>query len=284
MGAIHTPGVLSPTGLQSWLYCGYRFKCEHIDEIEQPLSWAKEFGTIGHAILEYDGDPFASFSDLGFSHFFDQTYYSMVEDFRNQGLVVDDSVVTKGFSELAEMIFNFQNWVRDERMEYVQRELRFEFEYHGHKMEGTTDALVRFPSTPEGMVEMIDYKFGSRIPDDRALNRNIQQGLYFYAATEAGYKIHQNAWIQMRHFEKYKKKGKTANVGDLKGKGLYPIKITMDDMPALLELVHPILQSIDNQIFPANAYPGDACRSCHVSNICPQFAIGRRIEESDVLI
>ena len=270
---------LSPTRLQSWLYCGMQYKFQYVDGHEEKPKKANAFGTIGHYILEQNtGELFKQ----GINSEFDALFYRKLNELKELGLEVEEDEVLTMRTEMGEIIFRFLKEQNFRQMEIVEREQTLEISFMGHIFEGTVDALVRFPTTPKDYVEIVDYKFGKRLQADSQLDRNIQQGLYYIAARNAGYKVHRNWWIHMRHFQPYKQAYRGKKKGDLRGVGFIPIAITDKDIPTVYNLAGPIIKAIEHEIFPPNSY-GDACKNCQFTHLCPRYETGRDVKEEWVL-
>ena len=278
-------GHITPTRLQSWLYCGMQYKFQYIDELPETPRVANTQGTIGHRLLEYEGDLWAppiqplKGADLKtWATNFDEIFWTAIWEAKQDGLDTTAEQEQEMHTFLSETIYSFKKQAELRRMEIVHREVKLEYPFKGRIITGTLDALVTFPDTPEGYVSIIDYKTGKRKPVDAKLDRNIQMGLYYLAARHNGYKVHRNFYIHLRDFQPYKKAYKGKLAGELRGPGFIPVHIKDEDIQTIYELAAPIVDAIDAGIFPANAY-GDACVTCQFTSECPKFQIGAAVQE-----
>ena len=277
---------ITPTRLQSWLYCGRQYKFQYLDGLTETPKLANTQGTIGHRLLEYDGDlwgvPKEPHFQVPYLNSFDRIFWESIKEAKQNGLDLTSEQELEMHTFLSETIFSFKQQENIRRMEIESREVKLEYPFKGKIITGTIDALVTFPDTPEGYVEIIDYKFGRRGQVDTQLNRNIQQALYYLAARHNGFKVHRNWWVHMRHFQPYKKAYRGKAAGDLRGPGFIPIKIQDTDTQTIYDLAGPIVDAINARIFPANAY-GDACKTCQFTEYCPRFSIGTDVMEEFVI-
>jgi len=236
-------------------------------------------GTIAHRLLEYDGDLWGPPTKPGRSlNQFDAIFWDSLEELKQNGLDTTSDEELEIHSFLSEALYSFKKQADLRRMEILEREIKLEYPFKGKIITGTLDAFVRFPDTPKGFVEVIDYKTGKRKPTSAKLDRDIQLGLYYLAARHNGYKVHRMWWIFIRDFLPYKKAYKGKKAGELRGPGFIPIQVTDSDITAIYDLAGPIVDAINARIFPANAY-GDACITCQFTEKCPSFSIGTSVQE-----
>jgi CRISPR/Cas system-associated exonuclease Cas4 (RecB family) len=283
-------GHITPTRLQSYLYCGRQYYFQYIEGLTETPKLANTQGTIGHRLLEFDSDLWGltpknlpdGMPEMRILNHFDLIFYMGLQEARANGLDLTAEQELEMHTFLSETIYSFKQQEKIRRMEITQREVKLEYPFKGKIITGTIDALVRFPDTPEGYVEIVDYKFGRRGQVDTQLNRNIQQALYYLAARHNGFKVHRNWWVHMRHFQPYKKVYRGKAAGDLRGPGFIPIKICDADTQNIYDLAGPIVDAINARIFPANAY-GDACKTCQFTEKCPRFAIGTNVQEEFIV-
>ena len=278
-------GHITPTRLQSWLYCGMQYKFQYIDELPETPRVANTQGTIGHRLLEFDGDLWGVRDADRYVkriNVFDDIFWDSIEEAKDNGLDLAAEQELEMHTFLSETIHSFKQQESIRRMVIKEREVKLEYPFKGKIITGTIDALVTFPDTPEGYVEIIDYKFGRNRQVDSQLNRNIQQALYYLAARHNGFKVHRNWWVHMRHFQPYKKAYRGKAAGDLRGPGFIPIKISDLDTQTTYDLAGTIVDAINAGIFPANSY-GEACKSCQYTEKCPRFAIGTNVQEEFIV-
>ncbi len=252
--------TIHPSTLQSYLYCPKKALLEHFDpeREEIPQSKAAARGTILHRLIEV-GPQFC----IG-------DYQDIVKDVGQEAIEIVEA--TEILGELWRQLS-----LRD--IEILEQEKTLQWEYLAHQFEGTLDAIVRFPDTPKGMVDIVDWKSGQHKPCNEALRRNVQLALYWIGAKENGYDPYRVWWVHLNHFQPLKRASRGRPAGSMRGDGFFPVRISHADVSAIKELISPILGALHHGIFPPSPST-ERCMSCQVSHRCPSY--GGEVEEVKV--
>ena len=137
--------------------------------------------------------------------------------------------------------------------------------------EGTIDVVAVHPDTPEGMVEIWDYKTGQKFVEN-VLNRKLQFGHYYIAAGQRGMKVNRVFWAHCQDLIPRQKKSKYGNVGEPKGQFLYPVHISKEDAETIMYWTGDIVAAINADIRYLS--PGQLCQACEYNDTCPRFKVG----------
>ena len=187
---------------------------------------------------------------------------------------VDLPALIEELEDLETMAIKAVEYVHNHGIEIVHTELTVPYIMTWDKsypFEGTIDVVTKHPDTPDGMVEIWDYKTGKKHPDEQ-INRKLQFGHYYIAAGERGMKVNRVFWAQTEDLVPYKKKSKYGNVGDPKGQFLYPVHVSRDDVITVFGWTKGIVEAIEQGIrYPA---PSVLCQGCEYNDTCPRFKVG----------
>jgi hypothetical protein len=175
------------------------------------------------------------------------------------------------------------NKMERDGIQVLEREAKYRYlipvqgEKQAYQCEGTIDAITIHPDTPEGMVEIEDFKTGERWCDE-SLNRDIQFAAYCEALNQkTDYKVNRVFWCKTSDLAPYKtnKRGAPPRIGTPKGKFYYPVRILREDMYFLRETVHNIIRAIQAGIrYPAAGGRDAPCKRCEWERVCPKFRVG----------
>jgi len=254
-----------------------KWKIEKVDGVQLPFhSWPKVRGTIAHAVLE-----------LGSLARFDTIWDDILKDHRETAPIrAEQDEIDKDREKIYKICGAYFKRIKTLGIEIIETELKIDFDITDPKSDavysfcGTIDALAKFPTTPDGYVEVLDYKTGRQY-SDMALNRHLQFGLYYVGLK---YATHYNPnkiwWVNTNHFEPYIRKPKNGKIGDLRGPGFMGIKITDLDMldyivPQVMNIIE--LMKRPRYSFQASASSSAPCSHCEYATTghCPSFEVGR---------
>ena len=143
---------------------------------------------------------------------------------------------------------------------------------------GTVDAIAIHPDTPDGMVEIHDYKSGRKWPQE-ALNRKLQFGGYYMLARQNGYNVNRVFWGHVQGLEVAKSNTKSGVLkGEYKNPFFYGVVITERDLAFVLEQALHVIHGIEAGVFPWASSGADApCGMCpYAMDVCPSFETGNR--------
>lgn len=167
---------LSYSQLQTYDLCPLHYKLRYIMKLPASPSGALSFGTTMHALLK-------TIYQLGFGK-------KMLEDSIVDKLVdeywIDEGYDSKAHEQEAKqnakkLLFSYmQQNAKELRLPY-QTELSFQFMLDKIKILGRFDRIDRLD---DNRIEIIDYKTGRNVPDNKKIKSDLQLTLYALAATK----------------------------------------------------------------------------------------------------
>jgi RecB family exonuclease len=271
-----------PTQLQTFQQCPMRYKLRVLDAIAP--SWGNFFavrGTIIHRVFN------EGFDKLTRIFWEEMKKNDPVRMYPSSDLSMEKKQALH--DDLVTLLPGYWDYLNFWDIEIRERERTFQFDFANAHFQGTVDAIAVHPDTPEGMVEIHDYKSGRKFGRE-ALSRNLQFGLYYVAATLNGYTVNRVFWCHVKDLEKYKADSKktAARKGDRKGQFLYSVRILPEDLPLLETQVKTILTCIDRGLFFWNSYGSDApcepfCEFAHTGD-CPAYKTDNQHEDIILLM
>jgi hypothetical protein len=263
--------------MQSFTFCPWKYYLEKIlGIVPATISPNLVRGRIGHDVMTHGMELFDPLFDGAIAYYSSPAFTEAMNP-----LSLDEKDAKKMKSDLKLICQNAIDVCHTKGIELTEQENTMQFKVGPYDFEGTTDVIGRMPGTPEGYVELIDWKFGRKQSNEQ-LNRNLQHGLYYVMLRQHGYKVNSNWWVHMNDFLPYVKKGKHGDVGDLRGPGFYPILITDKDIPYIEKQTLQICEDIIVGNFIQHSYgPNAPCPYCEYkdSSKCPRFDVGTTIQE-----
>ena len=267
--------IYRTTSLQTWLMCGRKYKYKYVDEVDPAFHfWPAVKGTIFHRCVAELSSPSLNL--------FEGIFYDVIEEMEETAVIMGKDTLENSKEELFLIFEQYFKWMKEQNVQIPlhphNREVKLEGRLGGSKISGTLDAFAVHADTPDGMVEIHDYKTGKKWHND-ALNRNLQAGLYTLLAKQNGYKVNRFFWCKTSDLIPYKADGKHGRKGDNRGPFLYPIHISEEDLTFVLNMAMECIGGIERNIFPWNGAVrmdgGDAlCSLCEYKGHCPSFEIG----------
>jgi len=259
-----------PTQLETFQICPRKYQYDIVDGIKpEYVNWWALRGTIIHKTFEAG---FQAFSKL----YWDEINQSPKPIHKARTVEISRAELQTEHDNLSLILPNYWVFLNRFAIEVKEREKTFNWKYLDRDFEGTVDAIAVHPDTPDGMVEIHDYKSGKKW-GEHALNRKLQFALYFNAAFKAGYKVNRVFWCHVKDLTPYKHDSKItgAKAGDLRGQFLYPVKISLHDDASVTSMVEPILRSIEASLFPMTGASSGHCALCpYADKPCPRFSVG----------
>lgn len=250
------------TGVQEYMRCGEKYRLREIESAPPDfISAALLRGVIFHRTLEE--------GISSFDHIFNQTLKQKLPIRREEWLLNERD-------NLREMCVQYFRYLDRHDIDVMFREKTMNYKIGEREFEGTIDALAIHPDTPAKMIEIHDYKTGRMWPRE-AMDRNVQLANYFFMAGQNGYNVNRVFWGKASDLLPYKRDGKRAVKGDLRGRFLYEVKITVIDYPFVKRLNLEAVRGIESGVFMFNGAlgPEPACVSCEFSvTKCEKFRSG----------
>jgi len=167
---------LSYSQIQTFDICPLHYKLRYILKIPVPQTSAQSFGTSVHAVLR---------------DFYQSWILGNKPKIDNIGDILKNDWINEGYSSKAHERSAFAK-AKNIAIEYLKNnfdktnlplalELPFNFTIENIKIGGRID---RVDKIGKGKIEIIDYKTGSNIPDERKLKKDLQLTFYALAATK----------------------------------------------------------------------------------------------------
>lgn len=258
--------VYHPTDLELYQMCPQKYFLSKDERVEAAFTpWARLKGTIIHDAIANPGSPF----DRIFDHWIRDCWPPINRDITQMQADYDDMLA---------QVNGALSYIKNNNIEVVETEKTIQYKIRMNSFEGTADAIVRMPDTPEGMVDVWDYKTGKKWHDTQ-INRKLQFGHYYMALWQKDIRVHRLFWAQTQDVLPYKRGGKFGKKGDPKGPFLYPVHITKRDLDTILGWTHQILYAIQQNIRYPN--PFAPCNSCEYQGVCPKYEIGTKPVEPE---
>jgi CRISPR/Cas system-associated exonuclease Cas4 (RecB family) len=195
------------------------------------------------------------------------------EILEEHGFVATDH--DKQLGETEEKVHHFNRIFESMGGEFLEKEQQIGWGWDSHCFKSTIDAIVRFPDTLPGHVDMLDYKFGAAQGEEE-LRRNTQMMLYYMGLRAHKYKVNRIFWVDMGDFLPYRRDGKTAIKGELRGPGFKPIIMTDEQIPYAQSMVSAVIESMKSGLIYQAPYgfgmlAKQKCSRCAMKQHCPSL-------------
>ncbi len=246
---------VSYSSLESFKQCPLRYKFSQIDKIKEPKSKEAIFGSYIHKILKwfYQQDPtFPSLEKL-------LGYYKEHWPQKTEGFSWNDKKEEKFyFQEGERMLRDYYKNNTPLSSSIVDLETHFEVvinekDDQSDKVHILSGIIDRIDKLPNGMIEIIDYKTGKRMPSQRQVDKNNQLSLYAIGLRNRWPNLSLDNLSLSLYFLKFGEKIKTTRKEeDLK-----------EAYSNIIDLIH----KIQNSHF--EPHPSPLCAWCGYRNICP---------------
>lgn len=234
--------LISPTKIESYLKCPYRYKINQIYHFRSSLDPALGYGNQLHFIIEYIFKSFKSKPDkmeiekiitnLFFLRF---TYGTVFLNMKNKA---------------CEIIIEYFNEFENDFDSFIASELEFFIPYEKYDLKGIVDLLLR---ENDNFVNILDFKAtkSSSVEDFF-----LQLGCYS---------------LGMQYSYKYE----VNNVGVhfLTENKREILEITKDDLSKMIEKINNVVENIKKNNFPSTK-DRNICKKCDFKEICP-YKIGK---------
>jgi DNA helicase-2/ATP-dependent DNA helicase PcrA len=161
------------------------------------------------------------------------------------------------FAHAKEVLVNYIKQNENQTNLPIARELPFQYNIKNLKILGRIDRIDR---TTDGKLEIIDYKTGDRIPDEKKLKEDLQLTMYALAATKMNDAI----------FKDQTPEGVMLSLYYLeKGIKLTTVR-TKEQLLEAEELILKKVEEIENSSFECRG--GIFCKTCEYKMICQTSA------------
>jgi len=246
---------ISYSALENFKHCPLKYKFSQIDKIKEPKSKEAIFGSYIHKILKwfYQQDPnFPTLKTL-------LAYYKEHWPQKTEGFSWPDKREENlYFKEGQRILQDFYRKNIPPQSSIVDLETPFEVVITEdpsrldkvHILSGIIDRVDKLPN---GMVEIIDYKTGKRIPSQKQVDNNMQLSLYAIGLKNRWPNLSLDNLSLSLYFLKFGEKIKT--------------KRTQEDLDRAYNEVINLIQQIKRSDFAP--HPSPLCAWCGYRNICP---------------
>ena len=167
---------LSYSQLQTFNLCPLHYKLRYIMKLPAAPSAALSFGTTMHALLK-------TIYQLGFGK------KNLPDEMVDK--LIDEYWISDGYNSKAheldakrgakKLLFSYMEQNANEKSYPLYTEMSFQFMVDKIKIMGRFD---RIDKLADNRIEIIDYKTGSNVPDDKKIKTDLQLTLYALAATQ----------------------------------------------------------------------------------------------------
>lgn len=200
---------LSYSQIQSFDICPLHYKLKYILKIPTSLTPATAFGTSIHAALR---------------DFYFRKKNNIQTSLADIPTIIKNVWISEGYSSQNEekiayekalaIIMNYLSSDLDENNLPLELELPFEFFINKLRLGGRID---RIDQLANGDIEIIDYKTGTNIPDEKELKKNLQLTIYALAAISIRElrKAPEQITLSLQYLEANKKLSTTRNIEQL---------------------------------------------------------------------
>ncbi len=236
---------LSYSQIQTFDVCPLHYKLKYILKIPSSPSPATAFGQSVHAALR---------------DFYFRKKNNVETDFKDIEQIVKNTWMSEGYSSIEEERNAYKKAI-DVVTKYLTQhfnpnnlplelELPFEFFINRLRVGGRID---RIDTIPDGTIEIIDYKTGTNIPDEKSLQKNLQLTTYALAALNMR-ELHKNpehVKLSLYYLEADKKISTTR---------------TMEQLEAAKQEITEKAKEIAESDFACSK--SFLCRNCEYSMLC----------------
>jgi len=172
---------LSYSQIQTFDICPLHYKLRYILKIPTPQSPAQSFGTSIHSTLR---------------DFYQSWLVGQKLDIKDASILIKKNWISDGYQskdhekkaleKAKNLIFDYLEKNFDQKNLPLSLELPFNFSINNLKIGGRID---RINSLEKNKIEILDYKTGANIPDEKYLAKDMQLTVYALAATEVHDKL-----------------------------------------------------------------------------------------------
>lgn len=238
---------ISYSQIQTFQTCPLHYKLRYILNVPTPLSPALSYGISVHNSLRdfflmRRTDPRIKAESIR-----DILKKSWVK-----GGYTSKTHADQAYSQADNMLFEFAKMTLEENPSTLAVELPFQFWIEKLKVGGRID---RIDKLSDGRIEVIDYKTGANIPDEKKIKSDLQLTFYALAATEVKdeilHRVPEEIALTLYYIESNKKVTTTRSKEDL---------LTAKDE------ILKIVSDIEKSDFLCTR--GMLCKSCEYSMIC----------------
>lgn len=244
---VYTPSYISYSQLQTFLTCPLHYKLKYILNIPTAPSPALSYGVSVHSSLRdffqmmQINEPLTadSMKELLKKNWINAGYASKIHE-------------QQSYQQAEKMLTDFAITSLGDRPNTIAIEIPFNFWLDKLKVGGRID---RIDQLPDGRIEIIDYKTGSNVPDEKKVKDDFQLSFYALAAAEVRDELLNRApeeiVLTLYYLEANKKLSTTRSKADL--------EVTKEK---ILKLVDDISHS------DFHCTGGMFCKNCEYKMIC----------------
>jgi DNA helicase-2/ATP-dependent DNA helicase PcrA len=167
---------LSYSQIQTFEMCPLHYKLRYLMSVPTPASPALSYGVSVHSALR----DFFQLYKAGDAVSPDKMHELLLQNWLPYGYA-SKSHEQNAYRQADSMLTAYAQQSLSDHPNPIAIELPFQFFVNKLKIGGRID---RIDELPDGRIEIIDYKTGTNIPDEKELQKNFQLTFYALAATE----------------------------------------------------------------------------------------------------
>ncbi len=163
---------ISYSALESFKRCPLKFKFQYIDKIRTPKSKSALFGTLLHSALKILHEP-------GLIIPTEEEILNFISDKWDSSIYGSEQESTMAFAQAIKIMKDYyaKNYPAD--FNVLALEAPFEVPIQtGQELHLITGKIDRVDKTPDGVLEVIDYKTAKKMPSQEAVDKDLQLAVY----------------------------------------------------------------------------------------------------------
>jgi len=163
---------ISYSALETFKRCPLKFKFQYIDKIKTPKSKEAAFGTLLHSALKILHEP-------GLVIPAEEDILKFISDNWDAAFYASEQESALAFGQAIKIMKEYyaKNYPAD--FNVLALETPFEVPIQtGQELHLITGKIDRVDKTPEGVLEVIDYKTAKKMPSQEAVDKDLQLAVY----------------------------------------------------------------------------------------------------------
>ena len=287
--------AMRQSSIKNYMTCPRAFKYNHIENFQPSFrSVPMVHGTVIHKILHLIN---TEHWDLNVDYIYPELFDK--EEFNSDESNVPifwkedrDKTIKKLTAEAIVMLDNYRSKDYNKKAKVGLSEAKFTVKLgRAGLFSGTIDLLRK---SPEGVIELVDYKTSQFDVSDAYLATDFQLGIYAYACWQGVFKMPDGrlqtlgippedlsiVYYHLRDHTEYKRNCPGGKIGEEKGDPRRLTKRTRAQLSDLKRDLSAIVSNIHRMSFPRNP-SWSTCPHCSFTNICAEDSEGLALNRNE---